>query len=158
MRSNRPMNGRPTEQEAVNTTIVGGRPPGSGKPVGPIPRGIEVLVKKAAVDAEFKQILLERRADAAGEIDLRLEPSEVAMINAVPEGHLEAIIARTTVHPRLRPVFLGSVAAVMIAALGVSVGGCGPKPTEGVRPDRPERVEPTQGESPDRPTESESAE
>jgi len=39
------------EQEAVRTTIVGGRPPGSGQPVGRIPRGIEVLLKKAAVDA-----------------------------------------------------------------------------------------------------------
>ena len=46
------------EQEAVRTTIVGGRPPGCGQPVGQIPRGIEVLVKKAAVDPEFKTLLL----------------------------------------------------------------------------------------------------
>ena len=32
---------RPVEQEAVRTTIVGGRPPGSGKSVGAIPRGID---------------------------------------------------------------------------------------------------------------------
>jgi len=91
--STRPVKGRLAEQEAVNTTIVGGRPPGCGRPVGPIPRGIEVLVKKAAVDAEFKQLLLEKRADAARDIDLRLEP-------AVAEAQLEAIIARTTVHPK----------------------------------------------------------
>ena len=56
---------RPSEQEAVRTTIVGGRPPGSGKTLGPIPRGIEVLVKKAAVDPSFKQTLMEKRAKAA---------------------------------------------------------------------------------------------
>jgi len=41
--------GCPTEQPAVRTTIVGGRPPGSGKGIGSVPRGIEVLVKKTAV-------------------------------------------------------------------------------------------------------------
>ena len=56
---------RPPEQEAVNTTIVGGRPPGCGKPVGEIPRGIEILVKKASVDEAFKELLLARRAEAA---------------------------------------------------------------------------------------------
>jgi hypothetical protein len=37
------------EQPAIRTTIVGWRPPGPGKDVGSVPRGIEVLVKKAAV-------------------------------------------------------------------------------------------------------------
>ena len=40
---------RPLEQPAVVTTIVGGRPPGAGLPIGTVPRGIEVLVKRAAV-------------------------------------------------------------------------------------------------------------
>ena len=155
------MNQRPREQEAVKTTIVGGRPPGSGKPVGPIPRGIEVLVKKAAVDSDFKHLLIERRADAAGDIALTLEPSEVAMINAVPEAQLEAIIARTTVHPKQRAAFLGRVAAVMIVALGASTVGYGCRDneepsTKGIRPDRPERVEPTQGERPGGPEAEES--
>ena len=38
---------QPLEQESVRTTIVGGRPPGSGKPMGNVPRGIEVLLKKS---------------------------------------------------------------------------------------------------------------
>ena len=38
---------RPAEQQAVRTTIVGGRPPGSGRSDVAVPRGIEVLVKKA---------------------------------------------------------------------------------------------------------------
>jgi hypothetical protein len=36
------------------------------KVLGDIPRGIEVLVKKAAVDAAFREVLLRERAAAAG--------------------------------------------------------------------------------------------
>jgi len=131
---------RPSEQEAVRTTIVGGRPPGSGKAVGPIPRGIEVLVKKAAVDPAFKQTLMEKRANAADEIGLKLEPAEVAMLNAVPAPQLETIIANTEVADLSRAAFLGRAAAVMLAALGVSTMNAsaqeGPAVT-GVRPEPP---------------------
>jgi hypothetical protein len=98
---------RPGEAEAVRTTIVGGRPPGGGANVGDIPRGVEVLVKKAAVDPAFKNIL-------------KLSPAEEAMLAAVPEAQLHAIIARTKVSPSLRPAFLGYAAAAMLAALNVA--------------------------------------
>lgn len=114
----------------------------------PIPRGIEVLVKKAAVDPDFRQLLLERRAAAAGEIGLKLEPAEFAMINAVPAEQLETIIANTNVSEVTRAAFLGRAAAVMLAALGVSAAGCsGNEPSKGVRPDR---VPATDGVRPDR--------
>jgi hypothetical protein len=112
---------RPIEQETVRTTIVGGRPPGSGKPLGAIPRGIEVLVKKAAVDPEFKALLLQKRAEAAREIGLALDPAEAMMLAVTPQTQLEAIIAQTTVAPTLRPAFLGRAAAVMLVALGAGV-------------------------------------
>lgn len=112
---------RPGEQEAVRTTIVGGRPPGSGQSLGEIPRGIEVLVKKASVDPEFKALLLEKRADSAAHIGLVLNPSETTMLNAVPESQLEAIIAQTHVPPQQRRVFLGKAATAMLAAAGVVV-------------------------------------
>jgi hypothetical protein len=139
---------KPVEQEAVKTTIVGGRPPGSGKPVGDIPRGIEVLVKKASVDPAFKGLLLRKRSEAAKEIGLELEPSEIAMINAVPEPQLESIISKTIVFPKQRKAFLGKVAALMIVALGASTFGCSSRESsgsrdrwdensKGVRPDRP---------------------
>jgi hypothetical protein len=112
---------RPVEQETVRTTIVGGRPPGSGKPLGPIPRGIEVLVKKAAVDPEFKRLLIEQRSAAAKEIGLVLEPAEAMMLAAAPAAQLEAIITQTTVSPSVRSAFLGRAAAVMLAALGVGI-------------------------------------
>jgi len=130
---------RPLEQEAVRTTIVGGRPPGSGQPVGDIPRGIEVLVKKAAVDAEFKALLLARRAAAAQQIGLTLQPAEAMMLAVAPAEQLEAIIGRTNVPGEHRRAFLGQAAAAMLAALGVVAAG-----TEsaaggfGIQPDLPE--------------------
>jgi hypothetical protein len=168
-----PRDERPNEQEAVRTTIVGGRPPGSGKAVGPIPRGIEVLVKKAAVDPAFKQVLLEKRAKAADEIGLKLEPAEVAMINVVPAAQLETIIASSNVTDLTRSAFLGRAAAVMLAALGVSTQGCSdakppvaggvrpPTPvpdkdvTQGIRPDKPVDTPPGQETEPPPPTKEE---
>jgi len=126
---------RPQEQEAVRTTIVGGRPPGSGKSLGEIPRGIEVLVKKAAVDAQFKMLLLEKRADAAEAIGLALDPAEMMMLAAVPAAQLEMIIAQTDVPDGQRRAFLGRVAAAMLAAMGLASPGCGGSDVAGIRPD-----------------------
>jgi len=104
----------------------------------PVPRGVEVLVKKAAVDAEFKTRLLEKRAEAAKEIGLELAPAEAMMLNAVAAAQLEAIIARTTVSPISRAAFLGKAAAVMLAALGADLAAMeGPPPPGGIAPDRP---------------------
>jgi hypothetical protein len=108
------------EMPAVRTTIVGGRPPGCGKPLGDIPRGIEVLVKKAAVDPAFRRLLMARRGAAADEIGLTLQPAEAALLAAVPAQQLQAVIDRTRVAPEVRPAFLGKAAAVMLVALGVS--------------------------------------
>ena len=138
---------RPLEQEAVRTTIVGGRPPGSGQPVGDIPRGIEVLVKKAAVDAQFKSLLLAERAGAAQAIGLTLEPAETMMLAVAPAAQLEAIIARTNVPMEHRRAFLGHAAAAMLSALVAAspnvLEAQGPRPGEdlpdgGVRPELPE--------------------
>jgi hypothetical protein len=138
---------RPEEQPAVRTTIVGGRPPGSGQGIGAIPRGIEVLVKKAAVDAEFRTLLLDRRAAAADQIGLTLEPAEAAMLKAVPRPQLEGVIDRTRVPQEHRRAFLGNVAAAMLAALGVSAAGCSPPIPKGIAPDMPA----TKGIQPDTP-------
>jgi len=131
---------RRQEQPAVKTTIVGGRPPGPGKAVGEIPRGIEVLVKKASVDADFKSLLLEKRAEAARDIGLELTPAEAMMLDAVPAAQLEAIIATTSVSPISRAAFLGKAAAVMLAALGAEMtASAGLVATRGIAPDYPNR-------------------
>lgn len=113
---------RPAEMPAVKTTIVGGRPPGCGSSIGPIPRGIEILIKKAAVDPEFRTVLLEQRSAAARELELTLEPAEAAMLDSVPAAQLEAIIAGTKVPEETRRMLLGKVTIAALVALGVVAG------------------------------------
>jgi acyl carrier protein len=88
-----------------------------------IPKGIEVLVKKASVDPAFKMLLLAQRADAAREIGLDLDATEALMLAAVPSQQLESIIARTSVPQEHRRAFLGQAAAAMLAAIGAVVAG-----------------------------------
>jgi hypothetical protein len=90
----------------------------------PIPRGIEVLVKKASVDPEFRELLLRDRAAAAETIGLTLDPAETAMLATIPAEQLEAIVARTVVPPEQRRVFLGNMGAAMLTAIGVSAVLC----------------------------------
>ena len=85
-----------------------------------IPRGIEILIKKASVDAEFRTLLMRVRSKAAGEIGLELDVSEAIMLDAAPEAQLAAIIASTRVDPSKKAAFLGKAAAVMLVALGAS--------------------------------------
>ncbi|MCW5555829.1 MAG: hypothetical protein KIS67_27185 [Verrucomicrobiae bacterium] len=133
------------EREAVRTTIVGGRPPGSGRSNVTVPRGIEVLVKKAAVDPEFRERLIEQRGGAASDIGLELDPAENAMLSVIPSEQLAQIIGQTTVPLEQRRVFLGRIAAAMLAVLGASLAGC--QRTKGIQPDYPA----TEGIRPDRP-------
>ncbi len=143
------MSAQENEKEAVRTTIVGGRPPGSGRNTGTIPRGIEVLVKKAAVDPEFRELLFEQRGAAAATIELELDPAENAMLNAIPREQLAQIVSQTTVPVEQRRVFLGRLAVAMLAVLGVGLAGCKPEVTSlGIQPERPG----TDGIRPDRPT------
>ena len=104
-----------------------------------IPRGIEVLTRKANVDPEFRRLLLQKRAAAAEEIGLRLTESEKLLLGAVPEAQLQAFINSTQVPSVHRAAFLGKVAAVMLAAMGVvqSASGIEAGVSKGVRPDAP---------------------
>ena len=113
-------------------------------------RGVDVLLKKAAVDPAFKKLLLEKRAAAAEAIGLELDAAETALIDSVPESQLDAVIARTTVSPKIRPAFLGCAAGVMLAALSATTAcdnPVGPPATLGSQPDpppkRPDIAEPT---------------
>jgi hypothetical protein len=137
---------RPPEMPAVSTTIVGGRPPGSGVPLGSVPRGVEILIQKAAVDPDFKAILLEKRSAAAAEIELTLQPAEAAMLDAIPAGQLEAIIKNTKVPENTRRSLLGTVSLATLAALGVvtltsSLGHRIARPkSRGIQPDVPKKA------------------
>jgi len=120
-------------------TIVGGQPRDRGQGRAGIPRGIEVLIKKASLDPAFYRLLLEQRAAAAHEIALELTPAETAILDSVPEAQLQAMIDRTTVPDVQRRAFLGTLGAAMLAAV---VAGCTPPtrtetpvPVTGVRPE-----------------------
>ena len=133
---------RKDEAEAVRTTIVGGRPPGSGRNNVPVPRGIEVLVKKASVDAEFRELLLKQRGKAAAAIQLDLDPAEDAMISAIPQEQLARTVDQTTVPMELKSAFQGRVALVMLAALGASLTACGPAQPPGAQPNPSNAIPP----------------
>jgi hypothetical protein len=117
------------ESVAAKTTIVGARPPGPGRQLEDVPRGIEVLIKKASVDPAFRQLLLDKRAEAAREIALELLPAEIMALNAIPRSQLEKTIEKTTVPDPQRRAFLGQVGAVMLAALTLGLSGCDETPT-----------------------------
>ena len=82
-----------------------------------MPRGIEVLVKKASVDVKFRKLLLAKRAEAAKEINLELYEAEAAMLASIPQEQLEKIIDNTYVPPDQKKVFLSSVGRIMIATV-----------------------------------------
>jgi hypothetical protein len=87
---------------------------------GKIPRGMEVLIKKASVDAEFKDMLLKERAESARRIGLELKPVETAILDGIPADQLDAIIGSTKVESKQIPAFMGYAAVAMLAALGLT--------------------------------------
>ena len=103
------------EEKKTTKTTTGGRSDTT------VPRGIEVLVKKAAVDEEFRGMLMAQRGAAAAAIGLELDPAESAMLSAISEEHLARIIRQTVVPQEQRRVFLGHMAAAMLAVLGVGL-------------------------------------
>ena len=115
-----------------------------------MPKGVEVLLRKAAVDPAFKAILLEHRAAAAQEIGLELAPAEAMMLAAVPAAQLEATIVRTSVPEEHRRTFLGKAAAAMLAIGTLSAIGCArsSQVLGGSRPDRKENTRSQQSETP----------
>ena len=96
-----------------------------------------MLVKKAAVDEAFRQMLLSQRGQAAAAIGLDLDPAESAMLSAIPEPHLAGIIRQTVVPTEQRRVFMGTVAAAMLAVLGVGLASCQKSDATGRKPVAP---------------------
>lgn len=139
-----------TDKPKIEPTIVGGRPLAKSQSLQGIPRGIEVLIKKASVDPEFRSVLLEKRASAATEIELELSAAEAALLNAIPATQIEKIIENAKVPDEHRRLFLGKVAAAMLAVLGLPItAGC--MRPQGIRSDLPEDPTKFQGMRPDWP-------
>jgi len=98
-------------------TIVGGRPQAPRSMRGDIPRGLEILVKRAAIDTTFKSALLTKRDKIAEELDIPLDPSEKAMLACIPAEHLEKMIQATEVPPAQHKLLAKGTAAAMLALL-----------------------------------------
>lgn len=87
-------------------------------PKNTIPRSLEVLIKKAAVDDDFCLKLKNSRSDAAADIGLELNQNEKLILNQIPVQQLEKIIAETHVPTEHLSIFRGQIAALMLMALG----------------------------------------
>lgn len=74
---------QPEEKDAVSTTIVGGRPPGSGTQVGEIARGVEVLVKKASSPGPTRFFHKSKRDSPARMCWMLSRPSQSTINRAV---------------------------------------------------------------------------
>jgi hypothetical protein len=98
-------------------TIVGGRPAGQADLGKGIPRGMELVLKKAAVDAGFCERLLAERLEAVKDLGLTLDSSEEQMLQTIPVGQLRLIISRTKVPAPQKSVFLGTSVAAMVALI-----------------------------------------
>lgn len=127
-------------------TIVGGRPPARPSISSDVPRGIEVLLRKASVDDEFRSRLLDDFGAAAESIGLDLAAGERAVLGSVTPETLSDMIARVEVPAEHRFVFKGRVAAAMLTIVagtafacsppGIAPGGCV------VQPDEPRQEQP----------------
>ena len=80
-----------------------------------------MLVKKASVDPKFRRLLLEKRAEAAREIDLDLTQAEVELLANIPRKQLEKIIANTKVPPEQKDLFSSTFGKVMLATVAAGV-------------------------------------
>jgi hypothetical protein len=107
----------PENPEEQGHTIVGGRPAAPRSIRNDIPRGLELLIKKASVDPDFKRELLSKKEKLIGEMNLPLDESEKAMLTCVPVTHLEKMIEATQVSASQRKALSGGSAAAMLALL-----------------------------------------
>ena len=115
--SEKEKDGKPKDADP-DLTIVGGRPGEAPSAPLHVPVGIQVLVAKASVDAEFRAALLRERSEAARRIRLALTPAEAGILNALPEEQLEVMIRNTKVPPQYQKVFMGCAVAAMLAVIG----------------------------------------
>jgi len=129
-------------------TIVGGRPRGKDKPGTEIPRGVETLLKMAAIDPDFRRRLIQLRGTASKELGFKLTSSEAMILKSAPEDQLQAMIDAMPVSDDERSDLLSLAPQTglpsdpsLLTTLGIR-----PEPTE-----KPPRPPPTRGIRPDLP-------
>jgi len=82
-----------------------------------IPRGIQVLLRKASRDREFRTLLLERRAGAAASAGVELRRVEIAILEDISREQLDTLIDESKgLRPAAdRPRIAAVVAVVLLA-------------------------------------------
>ena len=90
----------------------------SANPAGP---GIEMLIKRAAVDPAFRTELLAARSNAAKDAAVQLSYSEQQVLDTYPEDWLKKIIDSTRVPDCERRAFLGKAAAVVATTISAGL-------------------------------------
>ncbi|MBN1685246.1 MAG: hypothetical protein JW852_01260 [Spirochaetales bacterium] len=106
--------------EEKRRTIVGGRSRGN-RLIVDFPRNIEILIKKAKVDDEFRRKLLDDPLKAAGSIELELSDQEIKILKNVPASMLQTIIDNTPVPSQHIEAFRNArKAAVLVLLLGTT--------------------------------------
>ena len=95
-------------------TIVGGRGSGGSPPAG-VPRGIELLLKKAKADDEFARYFLDRPLAAASELGLELSPTEARVLESMPRSTLETAVEHTRVADAHVPLLRSARTAAALA-------------------------------------------
>jgi len=97
-------------------TIVGGRSK-EHRDRNNFPRGIEILLKKAKVDTQFKTVLLKDPLEAANSIELELKENEKKILENTPKPLLETMIENTFVPKHHVKTFLTAKTAAMLALI-----------------------------------------
>jgi hypothetical protein len=95
-------------------TIVGGRA-GARDGSGGYPRGIEVLLKKAKVDAEFREQFLKEPLAVAAGLELDLLESEKKLLASATASTLRLLVNRTFVPKHHVPTFMSRNVPAMVA-------------------------------------------
>jgi hypothetical protein len=125
-------------QEVVRRTIVGGRPQARRAKTISVPIGIEKVLVRAAGDGAFRHRLFDDRAAAVAEVAPVLQPSEAAILRAVPDATLAVMIGHIDLPKHGSRRFLnGVVTAALASAALLGVVDCGGSST-GIQPDEPD--------------------
>lgn len=114
---------RPNEDQGP--TIVGGRPTGQVSLGGNVPRAMEALLKKAAVDPRFLEELVSKRSRLATDCGVVLDPAEVTMLDGAPEPQLRAIVAGVQVPEDQTRILSGASSTAIVALLAQLAFGQG---------------------------------
>ena len=95
-------------------TIVGGRST-DHRDRNNFPRGIEILLKKAKVDNQFRALLLKNPIEAAKSIDLDLNDNEKKIVESTSKFMLERMVKNIFVPKHHVKTFATSNVAAMLA-------------------------------------------